>query len=167
MGGVPPPYGTDERRAVERTNEGNRCGTERKFHPFHLRERGGTRWNWVEPCGIGPSTLAQRVEPSGTGRILDRSTKAERVDCGTRCTIDAFHPAQLRNALSPFHQDQENMFRPKYNLMMLNLVVNDLSDIIIERPHYDWWCSCETNSSNSWATWVRFLGSWSHYRGMH
>ena len=41
---------------------------------------------------------------------------------------------------------------------MLNLVVNDLSDIIIERPHYDWWSSCETNSSNSWAPWVRFWG---------
>ena len=41
----------------------------------------------MEPCGIGPSTLAQRVEPSGTGQILDRST----LQGGTRRLWNALH----------------------------------------------------------------------------
>jgi hypothetical protein len=123
-------------------------------------ERGGTVWNRSLNAGATCGTKWNGTDfgpfHQGGTRRLWNALHNRRVPPGAT--------AQLVVTVPP---DQENMFRPKYNLMMLNLVVNDLYDIIIERPHYDWWCSCDTNSSNSWATWVRFLGSWSHYGSIH
>ena len=107
----------------------------------------GTKWNGTD---FGP------FHQGGTRRLWN-ALHNRRVPPGATAQRVVTVPPGSRKHVSSQIQFNDAQFK----------IVDDLSDIIIERPHYDWWCSCDTNSSNSWATWVRFLGSWSHYRSMH